>query len=92
MDTLAENLFVETIKNKVQLNNEIFTSMIKCYYRSDKINKAWELYEKRYNHITQEDDMLLNTMINICAATHDAEKAKHLYDRLLIKGIILIRF
>ena len=92
MDTLAENLFVETVKNNIEISNQIFTSMIKCYYRCDKIDKAWELYGMRYLHLPQEDDMLINTMINICAATHDAEKAKNLWDKLLLKGFFIIYF
>jgi pentatricopeptide repeat protein len=85
-EALAENLFLEIGQKKIKLDPILFTSLVKCFYNSGSIEKAWNLYNERYVYINQEDDMLINTMINICAATHDAEKAKSLWEKLLAKG------
>lgn len=86
LDGLAENLFLELLRKKVKVTTQTFTLMIKCHYRNNNLDKCWELYQSRYRYIHQEDDVLINTMINICAATHDAEKAKGLWNRMATKG------
>ena len=87
----ALNLFEELKRKKIRISIQMFTSMIRCYYKSGSIDKAWQLYSERYIYLNQEDDMLINTMLNICSSTHDAEKAKNLWDKLLKKGKLFIK-
>ena len=82
----AEKLFFEAVRNKDIISIPVFTSIIKCYSRSYNVEKAWELYNDRYLYIQEEDDMLISVMINICANQKKAEKAKNLWNKLMIKG------
>jgi pentatricopeptide repeat protein len=90
METEAEQVFTYAEKNNWTIEAPMFTSMIKAYYRAGNINAVWDLYEKRYIYLANEDDMLMNTMINICAATHEAENAKQIWDRMTKKGAFII--
>lgn len=86
MEKEAENIFEHAVQEGQKIPNSMFTSMIRAYYRSGSIEKAFDLYGDRYVHLNFEDDILINTMINICASVHNAEKAKQLWGKMRSKG------
>lgn len=82
----AKIIFQKLLNEEKEITTEIFTSMMKCYYRALEVDKAFELYSQRYLYIKQEDDMLIGTMINMCWVYKEAEKAMSYWNKLHNKG------
>ena len=66
-----------------------YTTVIDAYKRVKNISKCWELFET-FSEIEQNgqeaDEFLLTYMIRLCAATHDSEKAIHLFNKMESNG------
>jgi pentatricopeptide repeat protein len=82
----AKIVFQKLLTEEKQITTEVFTSMMKCYYRGLEVSTAFDMYSQRYLYIQQEDDLLIGTMINMCWVYKEAEKAMSYWNKLHNKG------
>jgi len=86
-------LLINEMREEMGLQPDVvcYTALIDGYFKKNKIDRCWELYdecsEKRLPG-QDLDEVLMSYMIRVSAATHDSEKAMRLFNDLQVDGFV----
>ncbi|CAD8175963.1 unnamed protein product [Paramecium pentaurelia] len=79
----ALRIFNDLKRDGFEPDLPIYTTLINSFYRVKQWKKCWDLFdEARLESHLKPDENLIGLMIEICADTHEAEKAIQLYDQM----------
>ncbi|KRX00511.1 hypothetical protein PPERSA_06154 [Pseudocohnilembus persalinus] len=74
----ADKILREMQRNNLEPDAPVITTIINAHYKSKNLDRCWELFEQvqkgEFKKLTP-DTNLLSLMVEICAHTHDCEKA-----------------
>ncbi|CAD8082355.1 unnamed protein product [Paramecium sonneborni] len=79
----AMTIFNDLKRDGFEPDIPIYTTLINSFYRVKQWKKCWDLFdEARLESRLKPDENLIGLMIEICADTHEAEKAIQLYEQM----------
>lgn len=77
---MALKILDEMIKEGIKPDIVCYTTVINAFKNTKNLKKCWELYDRvMTTEFIAPDENFIGLMIEICAGSHDAEKAKRLF-------------
>jgi len=81
---MAYKILLEMKENGFKPDIVCYTTVINAYKNARNLKKCWELFDQAImDEFLPPDENLLGLMIEICAGSHDAEKAKRYFKDLV---------
>lgn len=80
---MSKKLFIEMQDKGIQPDIVCMTSMIHAYAKNKNYKEAWELHYqvREATHLYGDlDETFYGVMLDVCAYTHEAEKAINFYE------------